>query len=145
MAGPERTLRDQPSPPLLLIFITIWNDCWINVASLSSNSSQSRKLLTTSGFGQSGPYRDMAGHDINYLAVSGILSTLGRKHENPIAPSKLIFNSISMQCISCLTKSEGPSWLGMPKRIHLQNQKEDTHSGSAQIQIKAQFATGILV
>jgi len=39
------------------------------------------------GFGQSGPYRDMAGHDINYLAVSGILSTLGRKHENPIAPS----------------------------------------------------------
>ena len=96
MAGPERTLRDQPSPPLLLIFITIWNDCWINVASLSSNSSQSRKLSTTSGFGQSGPYRDMAGHDINYLAVSGILSTLGRKHENPIAPSKLIL--IAFQC-----------------------------------------------
>ena len=68
-----------------------------------------------SGFGQSGPYRDMAGHDINYLAVSGILSTLGRKHENPIAPSKLIFNSIGG-----LTKGEGPSWLGMPKRIYLQ-------------------------
>jgi len=42
------------------------------------------------GFGQSGPYRDMAGHDINYLAVSGILSTLGRKHENPIAPMNLL-------------------------------------------------------
>ena len=23
------------------------------------------------GFGQSGPYKDMAGHDINYLALSG--------------------------------------------------------------------------
>ena len=44
---------------------------------------------TKPGFGQSGPYKDMAGHDINYLAVSGVLSTLGRKHENPIAPSKL--------------------------------------------------------
>ena len=42
------------------------------------------------GFGQSGPYKDMAGHDINYLAVSGVLSTLGRKHENPIAPSRFI-------------------------------------------------------
>ena len=23
------------------------------------------------GFGQTGPYKDMAGHDINYLALSG--------------------------------------------------------------------------
>ena len=30
------------------------------------------------GFGQSGPYKDMAGHDINYLALSGLLSRLGR-------------------------------------------------------------------
>ena len=43
---------------------------------------------TKPGFGQSGPYKDMAGHDINYLAISGVLSTLGRKHENPIAPSE---------------------------------------------------------
>ena len=26
------------------------------------------------GYGQSGPYADMAGHDINYLATSGVLS-----------------------------------------------------------------------
>ena len=25
------------------------------------------------GFGQAGPYKDMAGHDINYLALSGQL------------------------------------------------------------------------
>ena len=38
------------------------------------------------GFGQSGPYKHMAGHDINYLALSGVLDSLGRKQENPLAP-----------------------------------------------------------
>jgi len=42
------------------------------------------------GFGQSGPYKDMAGHDINYLALSGVLNSLGRKHENPLAPINLL-------------------------------------------------------
>ena len=42
------------------------------------------------GFGQSGPYAKMAGHDINYLATSGILSRLGRKGEPPIAPINLL-------------------------------------------------------
>ena len=41
------------------------------------------------GFGQSGPYKDMAGHDINYLALSGVLNSLGRKDENPLAPSNI--------------------------------------------------------
>ena len=31
------------------------------------------------GYGQTGPLADRAGHDINYLAVSGILSKLGPK------------------------------------------------------------------
>jgi hypothetical protein len=30
------------------------------------------------------------GHDINYLAVSGVLSSLGRKGENPLAPVNLL-------------------------------------------------------
>lgn len=42
------------------------------------------------GFGQSGPYKQMAGHDINYLALSGVLSSLGRKHENPVPPVNLL-------------------------------------------------------
>ena len=42
------------------------------------------------GFGQSGPYKDMAGHDINYLALSGVLNSLGRKNENPLAPSNIV-------------------------------------------------------
>jgi len=42
------------------------------------------------GFGQTGPYAAMAGHDINYIAVSGMLSTLGRKDENPLFPINLL-------------------------------------------------------
>ena len=42
------------------------------------------------GFGQTGPYKDMAGHDINYLAMSGVLSSIGRKHEPPLAPVNLL-------------------------------------------------------
>jgi len=42
------------------------------------------------GFGQTGPYKNMAGHDINYLGLSGVLSSLGRKHENPLPPINLL-------------------------------------------------------
>jgi len=42
------------------------------------------------GFGQTGPFKDMAGHDINYLGLSGVLSSLGRKNENPLPPINLL-------------------------------------------------------
>jgi len=42
------------------------------------------------GFGQTGPYKNMAGHDINYLSLSGVLSYLGRKGENPVPPVNLL-------------------------------------------------------
>lgn len=35
------------------------------------------------GYGQTGPYRDRAGHDINYLALSGMLTYSGRKRSGP--------------------------------------------------------------
>ncbi len=35
------------------------------------------------GYGQSGPYRDRAGHDLNYLAIAGALSYNGRKASGP--------------------------------------------------------------
>ncbi|XP_062552229.1 alpha-methylacyl-CoA racemase-like [Armigeres subalbatus] len=38
------------------------------------------------GFGQNGPHASLAGHDINYVALSGILSLFGRKDERPTAP-----------------------------------------------------------
>ncbi|KAL8998937.1 MAG: hypothetical protein Q9169_002156, partial [Polycauliona sp. 2 TL-2023] len=42
------------------------------------------------GFRRDGPYAAMAGHDINYLAVSGILSQLGRADELPYPPANLL-------------------------------------------------------
>lgn len=35
------------------------------------------------GYGQTGPYRDRAGHDINYLALSGVASYSGRAESGP--------------------------------------------------------------
>ncbi len=42
------------------------------------------------GWGQDGPYAPMAGHDINYIAISGALSCFGRKGEKPIPPVNLL-------------------------------------------------------
>lgn len=42
------------------------------------------------GFGQKGPLAPRAGHDINYAAISGVLSMLGRKDEKPMAPINLL-------------------------------------------------------
>ncbi|KAG0224819.1 hypothetical protein BGW41_004943 [Actinomortierella wolfii] len=42
------------------------------------------------GFGQQGHYAKMAGHDINYLAISGVLSTLGRDGDRPAFPINLL-------------------------------------------------------
>lgn len=42
------------------------------------------------GWGQTGPYAGMAGHDINYIAVSGVLNALGRAGEKPTPPINLL-------------------------------------------------------
>ncbi len=38
------------------------------------------------GFGQNGQFSQRAGHDINYIALSGVLSLFGRSGEKPTAP-----------------------------------------------------------
>ncbi|XP_069602080.1 alpha-methylacyl-CoA racemase [Ranitomeya imitator] len=43
-----------------------------------------------SGFGQSGKYAKSAGHDLNYVSISGLLSRLGKKHENPTFPMNML-------------------------------------------------------
>ncbi|XP_021512033.1 alpha-methylacyl-CoA racemase [Meriones unguiculatus] len=43
-----------------------------------------------SGFGHSGSFSKVAGHDINYLALSGVLSKIGRGGENPYPPLNLL-------------------------------------------------------
>ena len=42
------------------------------------------------GFGQEGPLSQTAGHDINYIAQSGILSLLGRRGQAPTPPLSLV-------------------------------------------------------
>lgn len=39
---------------------------------------------SVTGYGQNGPYKDRAGHDINYLALSGLASYSGRKETGPV-------------------------------------------------------------
>jgi crotonobetainyl-CoA:carnitine CoA-transferase CaiB-like acyl-CoA transferase len=38
------------------------------------------------GYGQEGPLSDQAGHDVNYLGYSGVLSLIGRKNGPPCIP-----------------------------------------------------------
>ena len=38
------------------------------------------------GYGQTGPYRTLPGHDINYIGYSGILGLIGEKDGKPVVP-----------------------------------------------------------
>jgi len=42
------------------------------------------------GWGQTGDFASMAGHDINYIALSGALSLFKRKGERPLPPANLL-------------------------------------------------------
>ena len=42
------------------------------------------------GWGQTGAFASMAGHDINYIALSGALSLFKRKGERPLPPANLL-------------------------------------------------------
>jgi crotonobetainyl-CoA:carnitine CoA-transferase CaiB-like acyl-CoA transferase len=39
-----------------------------------------------SGYGQDGPYRDLPGHDLNYMAMAGLLNSIRDKDGNHIPP-----------------------------------------------------------
>jgi len=42
------------------------------------------------GWGQEGPMAPRAGHDINYIALTGVLHAIGRKGEAPVPPLNLV-------------------------------------------------------
>ena len=42
------------------------------------------------GWGQYGPLSQAAGHDINYIAITGALHAIGRKGERPVPPLNLV-------------------------------------------------------
>jgi crotonobetainyl-CoA:carnitine CoA-transferase CaiB-like acyl-CoA transferase len=61
-------------------------------ADYASLSALNSRLIycSLSGYGQDGPYRDLPGHDVNYIAIAGILSLVGEKGGPPIVPPNLI-------------------------------------------------------
>ncbi|MCJ1421907.1 hypothetical protein MMC32_008274 [Xylographa parallela] len=54
--------------------------------------AQNERLIVArlTGFRRDGKYASMAGHDINYLAVSGVLNQLGRKGAPPHPPGNIL-------------------------------------------------------
>jgi alpha-methylacyl-CoA racemase len=42
------------------------------------------------GWGQTGPYAQAAGHDINYISLAGALEPIGRAGEKPVPPLNLV-------------------------------------------------------
>jgi alpha-methylacyl-CoA racemase len=53
---------------------------------------KNRKLVfgRMTGWGQEGPLSQAAGHDLNYIALTGALAAFGRKGEKPVAPLNLL-------------------------------------------------------
>jgi alpha-methylacyl-CoA racemase len=54
--------------------------------------ARNRRLVygRMTGWGQDGPMADMAGHDIDYIAIGGVLWSLGRADSAPVPPLNLI-------------------------------------------------------
>ncbi|KAJ2953767.1 hypothetical protein O0L34_g1394 [Tuta absoluta] len=65
---------------------------------LEDNSRLIYARLT--GYGQSGSFKLKAGHDINYVSMSGVLSSLGSKNEPPKPPINILadFGGGSVMC-----------------------------------------------
>jgi alpha-methylacyl-CoA racemase len=57
-------------------------DCW----------ARNRRLVygRMTGWGQDGPMAQMAGHDIDYIAIGGALWSLGRADDKPVPPLNLV-------------------------------------------------------
>jgi len=43
-------------------------------------------FCSLSGYGQYGPYRERSGHDVNYIALGGILGLTGMRNGTPVIP-----------------------------------------------------------
>jgi alpha-methylacyl-CoA racemase len=79
---------------------------WLNVQTCSSRAGVAERLGIgpshchaknprlvygrMTGWGQAGPLADTAGHDIDYLALTGALHAIGRAGEAPVVPLNLV-------------------------------------------------------
>ncbi|MZP29676.1 CoA transferase [Heliobacterium undosum] len=74
-----------------------------------------------SGYGQDGPYRDLAGHDLNYLALGGLLDLIGLKQGPPAIPAVPLSDLISglLASIAVLAAMENRHRTGKGQYIDL--------------------------
>ncbi|MBI3743850.1 MAG: CoA transferase, partial [Chloroflexi bacterium] len=56
-----------------------------------------------SGYGQDGPYRDLPGHDVNYISFAGVLGLIGSRDGQPSIPYNLIADFAGGGYLSALT------------------------------------------
>ena len=70
-----------------------------------------------SGYGQNGPLRNEAGHDLNYIGRAGLLSITGARDGRPAIPGVQIGDlgggAPARRCRACSRRSSGP---GAPAR-----------------------------
>ncbi len=56
-----------------------------------------------SGYGQSGPYKQKAGHDINYIGLSGVLDQIGENGGDPVVPNLQIGDILGGALVPAMT------------------------------------------
>ncbi len=71
-------------------FVPAWPSGWGSITRRLSVRNPRYIHCAITGYGQNGPYRDLVGHDINYIAHAGALSLLGTKGQRPTIPHNLI-------------------------------------------------------
>ena len=62
--------------------------------------------VSVTGYGQTGPYRDKAGHDLNYISYAGVLGITGQRGQTPVIPgiqTADIAGGSYMSIIACLS------------------------------------------
>lgn len=70
-----------------------------------ANNKQPLVVARLTGYGQTGPLANFAGHDINYLAEAGILSIVGPPGTPPAVPANILgdFAALSLPGFSAIT------------------------------------------
>lgn len=66
------------------------------------------------GWGQEGPLAERAGHDIDYIALAGTLSLIGRAGERPLPPVNLVGDFGEAACCSPSVSAPPFSRVGGP-------------------------------
>ena len=72
------------------------------------------------GWGQEGPLAHAAGHDINYISITGALYAMGRKDQKPSPPLNLVgdmggggmllMSGILAALLECEKSGKGPNY-----------------------------------